>query len=67
MFELGLFVFLIGLLSALVKVSYELGKDDGWDESSQWADDHLTGTPLRFMTEDEVMERTRPATRDEDA
>jgi hypothetical protein len=51
-------VFLIGLLSALVKVSYELGKDDGWDESARWADDHAE---LFVSAED------RPASRDVDA
>jgi hypothetical protein len=54
---------LVGLLSALVKVSYELGKDDGWDESGEWLDDHA---PV-FLAAGARPPEDRPASRDVDA
>ena len=59
---LAAFVILIVLLASLVKIAYELGVDDGWEQAGRWNDDHAY--PL---SPDELAERTRPATRDTDA
>jgi hypothetical protein len=59
---LAALVFFVALLSALVKIAYELGKDDGWDESARWVDAHAM--PSDFADIDRATQaEDRPASR----
>jgi len=67
-FDFVLFATVVALILGLMRVSYDLGLDDGWEQSGRWADDNLG--PLSFTLDGEriaarhdadvVAERTYP-------
>jgi len=67
-FDLVLIGTTIALLFGLVRIAYELGLDDGWEQSGRWADEHIGPVAYTLDGEriaarhdaDELAERTYP-------
>ena len=52
MFDVVLFVVLLVAIAGLARIAYELGVDDGWTESGNWADKH--GVDVRFTMDSAI-------------
>jgi len=67
-FDFVLFATVVALILGLMRVSYDLGLDDGWEQSGRWADDHIGATLYTLEGEriaarhdaDVIAERTFP-------
>ena len=53
-FDFVLFAVVAVLLLAMMRVAYELGRDDGWKEAGRWADDNLGELTFRTTIDGEV-------------
>ena len=48
-FDFVLFAVVAVLLLAMMRIAYELGRDDGWKEAGRWADDNLGELTFRTL------------------
>ena len=61
MFDVLLFVVLVAGIGVLARISYELGVDDGWTQSGDWAERNAEALTFTLDSAE------RPASRDKDA
>jgi hypothetical protein len=63
-FDFVLFATVVVLILGLMRVSYQLGLDDGWEQSGRWADEYIA--PNAFHRAPELAEERAAARHDSD-